>query len=125
MLDIIEASYPNPITLDTIASNFSSEERAVRHCLSELQLQKKIRAMETNLNAFTRVQSDQENIVVVKQMPKVACSCCLDSLIPKPQVEKAKQPTIAIIVGQYYEKTAVDAMMTDRKTFVRYATVGW
>ena len=40
------------------------------------------------------------------------------------QVEAAKQPTIAIIVGQYYEKTAVDAMMTNRQTFVRYATVG-
>ena len=39
-------------------------------------------------------------------------------------MEKAKQPTIAIIVGQYYEKTAVDTMMTNRQTFVRYATVG-
>merc|ERR1712038_766647 len=36
----------------------------------------------------------------------------------------AKEPTIAIIVGQYYEKTAVDAMMTNRQTFVRYATNG-
>jgi len=109
LLDIIEASYPNPITLEAICNNFTSEERAVRHMLSELQLQKKIRTMENNLNAFTRVQRDQENIVVVKQMPRV---------------EAAKQPTIAIIVGQYYEKTAVDAMMTNRQTFVRYATVG-
>jgi len=109
VLDIIEASYPNPITLDSMCSSFVSEERTIRHILSELQLQKKIRAMETNLNAFTRVQRDQENIVVVKQMPRV---------------EAAKQPTIAIIVGQYYEKTAVDAMMTNRQTFVRYATVG-
>merc|ERR1719461_2319252 len=109
ILDIIEASYPNPITLEGICNNFTSEERTVRHMLSELQLQKKIRTMENNLNAFTRVQRDQENIVVVKQMPRV---------------EAAKQPTIAIIVGQYYEKTAVDAMMTNRQTFVRYATNG-
>jgi len=109
VLDIIEASYPNPITLESVCGNFTSEERCVRHILSELQLQKKIRTMETNLNAFTRVQRDQENITVVKQMPRV---------------EAAKQPTIAIIVGQYYEKTAVDAMMTNRQTFVRYATVG-
>jgi hypothetical protein len=54
-----------------MCSNFTSEERAVRHILSELQLQKKIRTMETNLNAFTRVQADQENIVFVKQMPRV------------------------------------------------------
>ena len=65
--------------------------------------------MENNLNAFTRVQGDKENITVVKQMPKV---------------EAAKQPTIAIITSQYYEKMAVDAMMTNRQTFVRYATVG-
>ena len=41
-----------------------------------------------------------------------------------PKVEAAKQPTIAIITSQYFEKMAVDAMMTNRQTFVRYATVG-
>ena len=89
--------------------NFTTNESTVRQILSELQLKKKIKAMENNLNAFTRVQGDKENITVVKQMPKV---------------EAAKQPTIAIITRQYYEKMAVDAMMTNRQTFVRYATVG-
>ena len=42
--------------------------------MSELQLTKKIKAMENNLNAFTRVQGDKENITVVKQMPKVVFS---------------------------------------------------
>eukprot|EP00090_Calanus_glacialis_P045143 TRINITY_DN8213_c0_g1_i2.p1 TRINITY_DN8213_c0_g1~~TRINITY_DN8213_c0_g1_i2.p1 ORF type:complete len:565 (+),score=205.78 TRINITY_DN8213_c0_g1_i2:81-1775(+) len=109
VLDMIEASYPNPITLEVMCGNFTSDESTVRQILSELQLKKKIKAMENNLNAFTRVQGDKENITVVKQMPKV---------------EAAKQPTIAIITGQYYEKMAVDAMMTNRQTFVRYATVG-
>ena len=36
----------------------------------------------------------------------------------------SRQPTIAIITSQYHEKMAVDAMMTNRQTFVRYATVG-
>jgi hypothetical protein len=40
------------------------------------------------------------------------------------QVERAKQPTIAIICSQYHEKTALDQLMTNRQTFVRYATVG-
>ena len=40
------------------------------------------------------------------------------------RVEAAKQPSIAIITSQYYEKMAIDAMMTNRQTFVRYATVG-
>jgi len=109
VLDMIEASYPNPILLDALCRNFTSDEVTVRQILSELQLQKKIKAMENNLNAFTRVQGEKENITVVKQMPKV---------------EAAKQPTIAIITGQYFEKMAMDAMMTNRQTFVRYATVG-
>jgi len=109
VLDMIEASYPNPILLDALCRNFTSDEVTVRQILSELQLQKKIKAMENNLNAFTRVQGEKENITVVKQMPKV---------------EAAKQPTIAIITGQYFEKMAMDSMMTNRQTFVRYATVG-
>ena len=34
------------------------------------------------------------------------------------------QPTIAVITVHYFEKMAVDAMMTNKQTFVRYATVG-
>jgi len=37
---------------------------------------------------------------------------------------KAKQPTIAIITAQYCEKLAVDAMIENQETFVRYTTVG-
>ena len=33
-------------------------------------------------------------------------------------------PTIAVITSQYQEKMAVDAVMTNKQTFVRYATVG-
>ena len=33
-------------------------------------------------------------------------------------------PTIAVITAHYFEKVAVDAVMTNKQTFVRYATVG-
>lgn len=36
----------------------------------------------------------------------------------------SKQPTIAIITAQYCEKIAVDAMLENKETFVRYTTVG-
>lgn len=36
----------------------------------------------------------------------------------------AKQPTIAVITAQYCEKIAVDAMLENKETFVRYTTVG-
>ena len=39
-------------------------------------------------------------------------------------VEGGMQPTIAVITAQYFEKMAVDAMMTNKQTFMRYATVG-
>ena len=97
------------MTLETLCTTFTgSTEAQIRVLISELQLDKKIKALEHNLNSFTRVQADQE-VTVVKQMPKV---------------EAAKQPTIAIITSQYFEKMAVDAMMSNRQTFVRYATVG-
>ena len=53
---------------------FISDENTIRLLLSELQIKKKIRTMENNLNAFTRVQRDEEKVTVVKQMPKVGNS---------------------------------------------------
>ena len=38
--------------------------------------------------------------------------------------DKLLQPTIAIITVHYFEKMAVDAVMANKQTFVRYATVG-
>ena len=46
---------------------------------------------------------------IVKQMPKMV---------------KAKQPSIAIITAHYCEKLAVDSMIENQETFVRYTTVG-
>ena len=63
---------------------------------------------------------DKTDFTEFHQKARISSECSERYL----QVEAAKQPTIAIIVGQYYEKTAVDAMMTNRQTFVRYATVG-
>lgn len=46
---------------------------------------------------------------IVKQMPTMASN---------------KQPTIAVVTAQYCEKVAVDAMLENKETFVRYTTVG-
>lgn len=66
-----------------------------------------IKSME--YNAFTRIHHDDQAIKIVKQMPTIASN---------------KQPTIAIITAQYCEKLAVDAMLENKETFVRYTTVG-
>lgn len=41
-----------------------------------------------------------------------------------PTIASNKQPTIAVITAQYCEKIAVDAMLENKETFVRYTTVG-
>lgn len=41
-----------------------------------------------------------------------------------PKMAKSKQPTIAVITAQYCEKLAVDSMLENKETFVRYTTVG-
>ena len=71
-----------------------------------------IGTVDTATGAFRRVhsQNGEENVTVVKQMSRAGIA--LD------------QPTIAVITAHYFEKMAVDAVMKDRKTFVRYATVG-
>ena len=49
-------------------------------------------------------------VQMVKQMPTIAAN---------------QQPTIAIITALYHEKVAVDAMMENKTTYVRYKTEGW
>ena len=42
-----------------------------------------------------------------------------------PLQQGGDKPTVAIITFKYYEKMAVDAMMTNKTTFVKYKTEGW
>lgn len=109
VLEIIESAYPNPLTIHDIAKDNGWDEEEVAHHLSELQSRSLVKAMEHG--AFTRQQSmdNHHQVTIVKQMPTMASS---------------KQPTIAIITAQYCEKVAVDAMIENKETFVRYTTVG-
>ena len=70
----------------SLVSGFpGSTEAEIRSVLSELQLARRIKALEHNLNSFTVAAGEREAVTVVKQMPRV---------------EQAKQPTIAIITSQ-------------------------
>ncbi len=42
----------------------------------------------------------------------------------QPTVSNEDQPTVAIICVNYYEKLAVDAMMSNKVTFVRHKPEG-
>ncbi|XP_011159550.2 uncharacterized protein LOC105195713 isoform X2 [Solenopsis invicta] len=105
VLELIESAYPNPVTVVDMAREHGWEPSAVEAKLNELQEKGLVKAMDHG--AYTRVVHEDTHIQVVKQMPTVA-----------------KQPTIAIITAQYCEKLAVDSLIENKETFVRYTTVG-
>lgn len=41
-----------------------------------------------------------------------------------PTIQTNRQPTVAIITAEYCEKVAVDTLIENKETFVRYTTVG-
>jgi hypothetical protein len=41
-----------------------------------------------------------------------------------PIIQYNRQPTVAIITAEYCEKVAVDILIENKETFVRYTTVG-
>ncbi|XP_076647535.1 uncharacterized protein LOC143356049 isoform X4 [Halictus rubicundus] len=107
VLELIESAYPNPVTVIDLAKEHGWDPPAVEAKLKELQEKGVVKAMDHG--AFTRVVHQDTQIQVVKQMPTMA---------------SAKQPTIAIITAQYCEKLAVDSMIENKETYVRYTTVG-
>ncbi|KZC12326.1 hypothetical protein WN55_04177, partial [Dufourea novaeangliae] len=95
VLELIESAYPNPVTVIDLAKEHGWDPSAVEAKLKELQMKGVVKAMEHG--AFTRVIHQDTQI---------------------------QQPTIAIITAQYCEKLAVDSMIENKETFVRYTTVG-
>ena len=120
VLAVIEEAYPNSLTIDDMSHRFKAETEVVRQMVLELVNKKLVKpvgagvpgaaGLDSAAGAFRRVHQNEEEVTIVKQMPR--------------GVEKALQPTIAVITAQYFEKMAVDAMMTNKQTFMRYATVG-
>ncbi|XP_021930070.1 uncharacterized protein LOC110834835 isoform X2 [Zootermopsis nevadensis] len=107
LLELIESAYPNPVTVEELATQHGWAADAVSETLTTLQEKGLVQALEHG--AFTRAGKADSHIQVVRQMPKMA---------------KSKQPTIAVITAQYCEKLAVDSMLENKETFVRYTTVG-
>lgn len=103
--ELLESSFPNPVTATELArSNGWSEEEVQVHLA---QLTEKGIAKALEHGAYTRTVATK--VQVVRNMPAMV---------------QSKQPTIAIITAQYCEKLAVDSMLDNRETFVRYTTVG-
>lgn len=107
VLEMIESAYPNPVSLADLSKNTRCDPEAVHLHLRELLAKNLIKEMESG--SFTRVVQNDTEVKMVRQMPTVHGS---------------QQPTIAIITAQYCEKLAVDVMIENKNTFVRYKTEG-
>jgi len=108
LLMTLESAYPNILPSDDLAQLLNTDVNTINEQLRILMGQNLIKEMEPG--KFVRKVLDQKTEVkIVKQMPM--------------QTE-GRKPTIAIITSKYYEKLAVDSMMEDKTTFVRYKTEG-
>ncbi|XP_069188466.1 uncharacterized protein [Procambarus clarkii] len=107
VLEMIESSYPNPITVKDMAKRASASLEDVELYITALTEKGLIKPMAPG--CFTRIVQNETDVKVVRQMPTITTN---------------KQPTIAIITAHYSEKLAVDTMIENQETFVRYTTVG-
>lgn len=107
VLEMIESSYPNPITIQDMAKRATASLEDVQLFIAALTDKGLIKPMAPG--CFTRVVQNETDVKVVRQMPTITSN---------------KQPTIAIITAHYSEKLAVDTMIENQETFVRYTTVG-
>lgn len=109
LLEAIESSYPNPLSIKELAKLGSADDD-VQFEVEQLESKGLVRAVDSNAGrCYLRVTSHEADVKIVRQMPTVISS---------------QQPTIAIITAQFCEKLAVDAMIENKDTYVRYTTVG-
>nr|XP_046917582.1 uncharacterized protein LOC124497938 [Dermatophagoides farinae]XP_046917583.1 uncharacterized protein LOC124497938 [Dermatophagoides farinae] len=105
--EMIESAYPNPLSLPDIAATTCSNQEDVERLVNELCTKGVARL--TDLGQIIRVTSDEQQVKRVSQMPKVI---------------RSQQPTVAIITAQFCEKLAVDSMIDNKDTYVRYKGEG-
>ncbi|BFZ22499.1 hypothetical protein BsWGS_25538 [Bradybaena similaris] len=108
LLTVLESAYPNVLSVEDLVRITAADISVVNLQLQELQSRQLIQPME-NGGFVRKVLDDKTEVQMVKNMPMIASNL---------------QPTIAIITYQYCEKMAVDAMMEDKTTYVRYKTEG-
>ncbi|CAH1774230.1 unnamed protein product [Owenia fusiformis] len=110
LLQILESAYPNILHMEDLVKITGSVEETFIH-QQLLVLQEKGLITERENGAWVRkVKDEAAKVQVVNNMPVYH--------------KKEDKPTIAIITSDYYEKLAVDSMIEDKTTFVKYKTEG-
>lgn len=107
VLEVVETVYPNSVSVSSVAKSALMPEDDVQRLLFTLQSKGFVKRMDNG--NYMRITDNDKEVKIVKQIPMVIGS---------------KQPTIAIITAQFCEKLAVDAMMENKETYVKYKTEG-
>ncbi|XP_048779756.2 uncharacterized protein LOC125683076 isoform X2 [Ostrea edulis] len=111
ILQVLESAYPNVLEVEDLVRITAADEAIINQQLDELKAKNLVREMENGKIVRHVLEDDktESEVQMVKQMPTIAAN---------------QQPTIAIITANYCEKLAVDAMMDNKTTFVKYKTEG-
>ncbi|ESO86794.1 hypothetical protein LOTGIDRAFT_128403, partial [Lottia gigantea] len=108
LLHILESAYPNVLAVEDLVRITAFDETIVTAQLDELKHKELVRTLE-NGGVVRQVLDEKTGKTVVKNMPMMSSS---------------DQPTIAIITALYCEKLAIDSMMENKTTYVKYKTEG-
>ena len=114
LLDYLETSFPNMVTVEEL-SRFTDVDQAVVYSFLRDLFKRNLVKYFDNGNSWMRniinvEDNNVHDVIMIQQQPKVAFE---------------DQPTIAIITVNYYDKLAVDSMMTNKITFVRHKPEGY
>lgn len=108
LLMTLESAYPNILPVEDLASMTEADQAMIQSALTILKGKNLI--MEKEPGKFVRKVLDTKT--EVKDIQEM------------PLMQRGQKPSIAIITSKYNEKLAVDAMMADKTTFVKYKTEG-
>lgn len=108
LLLTLESAYPNILPTDDLAQMLGTDSRTIQEQLRVLSGRNLIRELEPG-KWVRKVLDDKTEVKIVQTMPIQS---------------QGNKPSVAIITSKYYEKLAVDAMMENKTTFVRYKTEG-
>ncbi|XP_071101629.1 uncharacterized protein [Haliotis cracherodii] len=108
ILTVLESAYPNVLAVEDLVRITASEEIMVTEQLKGLYDKELVKEME-NGGIVRQVLDTKTEVKMVKQMPTIA---------------SGQQPSIAIITAMYCEKLAIDAMMENKTTYMKYKTEG-
>lgn len=108
LLHYLESAYPNILPTDDLAEMLHTDTAVIQEQLRVLTEKNLIKEMEPG-KWVRKVLDQKSEVKIVQQMPTYI---------------HGSKPTVAIITSKYYEKLAVDAMMEEKTTFVKYKTEG-